>query len=149
MNLSDIVVLYLDRNFQLWGIPYSMRPHCGQTPRHLQDAGNTKGWIWLGGSGWFGSMSATDQEQVREFLATQGSNVPGSPYEWAIVEGRAVVPVTPERARQIWAQRGAQNSLDASDMTFGEQEYIASVWRQMPGDSSWMNAFFKVMNGEE
>ena len=66
-TLASVRVLYRDRNLQLWGIPYEMRP--GQAPRHLQDAGNTTGWIWLGSPGWYGHMSKDEQEIVRDYLA--------------------------------------------------------------------------------
>lgn len=107
MDLSKIVVLYRDRNLQLWGIPYRMREEIGQTPRHLQEPGgrsgplpagwygsqsreeqsahNTRDWVWLGSPGWFGSMSAADMEQVKAYLQAHKADVPRGFFEWSYV----------------------------------------------------------------
>lgn len=86
MNLDSIVILYRDRNLGLWGISYPMRRDIGQEPRHLDAAGNTKGWIWLGSPGWFGSMNAAEMEATRAFLAKCGDLVPGNPFEWSRIK---------------------------------------------------------------
>lgn len=83
MNLDTIRVLYRDENLQLWGIPYEMRREIGQSPRHLAKAGNTKGWVWLGSPGWWGSLSGSDQEAVKAFLDKHRDAVPGNWYEFS------------------------------------------------------------------
>jgi hypothetical protein len=72
----------------IYGIPYDMRRDVGQEPRHLWQAGNTKGWIYLGGAGWFGNMSRASVGRVKAFLAAQeaADNVPGYPYEWCRIQ---------------------------------------------------------------
>lgn len=86
LDLASIKVLYRDGNHQLWGVPYTMRPGIGQTPRHLFDAGQTTGWIWLGASsGWWATMSAAHQGKIEAFLAqvwaTRGRFCDNA-YEW-------------------------------------------------------------------
>ena len=93
MNLASIRVLWRDRNGGLWGIPYGMRP--GQSPHNLWDSttlvrlntngmdlghrtpapGPRPGWIWLGGAGWYGSMTADQIQAVQAFLAPLGRDV--------------------------------------------------------------------------
>lgn len=55
--------------------------------------------------------------------------------------------MTKERAHQIWEQRGPQNSLDRTDMTSREKDFVYLVWEGMPDDTSWMDAFFEILNG--
>lgn len=83
-DLSRIRVLFLDPNLGLWGIPYGMRRDVGQAPRDLYRAGNTKGWIYLGHPGWYGSMSNERVKEVKEFLAPikKRGLLPGNAYEW-------------------------------------------------------------------
>jgi hypothetical protein len=89
MNLTTIKVLYRDRNLALWGIPYKMKTYeeCGggrgQEPRDLDNAGNHKGWIYLGNPGWYGAMSPEEQIQIKNFLEDQ--DPPGSYPEWCEV----------------------------------------------------------------
>ena len=64
----------------LWGIPYPMRP--GQAPADLERANNTSGWIYLGGPGWYGSMSPERVKEVTEWLASIQAPAPGHPAEW-------------------------------------------------------------------
>jgi len=82
-QLSTIKILFrTPDDLSLYGIPYKMRPDIGQEPRHLWKAGQTKGWIWLGTPGWYGSMSNDDVAAVKAFLAKHKGDVPGGPYEW-------------------------------------------------------------------
>lgn len=98
MNLGVVKVLYRDRDLALWGIPYLMRP--GQSPRDLKDAhddwrplppGHYGGmkrpdlsdWIWLGSSGWFGSMTREQIQEVKTFLDENKELLPMNPYEWS------------------------------------------------------------------
>lgn len=82
-DLNSIVVLYRDDNLGLWGIPYEMRRDVGQEPRHLARAGNTKGWIYLGHPGWWGSIPRDDQARIKAFL--KDVDLPGHPHEWGYV----------------------------------------------------------------
>jgi len=87
-DLDQIKVLYRDRNCQLWGIPYRMRP--GQSPMHLWNARavnqniNLDDWRWLGTLGWYGSMTKDEQEQTKAFLTPlrDAGWLPGNPHEW-------------------------------------------------------------------
>lgn len=98
MNLSNIRVLYRDVNCQLYGLPYDLRP--GQSPRDLQRAGKTQGWIWLGGGGWWGNMSEEDQRACQAFLSQHADVVPRNPYEYS------TVPVDNPRTRFTWEYDG-------------------------------------------
>lgn len=84
IDLSSIKTIYRDANLALWGIPYRMRSEVGQQPRDLDRARNTKGWVYLGSPGWWGTISREDQAAIKEWLA--GIDVPGSWYEWGYVE---------------------------------------------------------------
>lgn len=52
-----------------------------------------------------------------------------------------------KRAAAIFAQRGMEWNLDASDMTEGERAYVKQVWESMPGNTSWNDAFLRILNG--
>jgi len=66
-DLDTIRVLYRrDDSLELFGVPYKMRP--GQGPKDIFRAGNAKGWVWLGGPGWWGSMTKGEQALVKAFL---------------------------------------------------------------------------------
>jgi len=54
--------------------------------------------------------------------------------------------MTQERAKQIWAQRGPQNSITHA-MTSEEIQYVNDIWDTMNGNTSFMDAFFRIMNG--
>jgi hypothetical protein len=55
-------------------------------------------------------------------------------------------PLTQERAREIWEERGIQNSLPT--MTAAEHSYVHAVWEETTeGTSSFMTAFFRILNG--
>lgn len=85
MKLRSIKILFrAPDTMTLWGIPYRMRDDVGQEPRHLFKAGNTKNWVYLGGPGWYGSMSRSDQRRVKAFLRPleRKGLVPDGPYEW-------------------------------------------------------------------
>lgn len=82
--LATLKVLYRHPyNGGLYGLPYGMRP--GQTPTDLLRANNTKGWIWLGSQGWWGSLSKRDQKHISRWLESL-ADVPQSPGEWCQVE---------------------------------------------------------------
>ena len=82
-DLSTIRVLFrAPDTLALYGLPYEMRRDIGQAPRHLWKAGQTKGWIWLGSPGWFGSMTAGRRREVEAFLSRHKDDIPGNPYEW-------------------------------------------------------------------
>lgn len=98
MDLSNIRVLYRDLNCQLWGIPYDLRSQ--QSPRDLERAGNTQGWIWLGSPGWWGSMSKDDQHSCQSFLTQHTEIIPGNPYEWD------TVPIQNPQTRFTWQHDG-------------------------------------------
>lgn len=60
-------------------------------------------------------------------------------------------PPTPfgaARAEAIWSQRELEHDLDGSGMTDGEHNYVRAVWAAMPGHTSWMDAFWRVMRGQ-
>lgn len=83
-RLREVQVLWRQPDtMALWGIPYGMRP--GQSPYDLHRAGNTRGWIWLGSPGWWGSLSRKDQEEIQSWLATL-EDIPQGPAEWVDVE---------------------------------------------------------------
>ena len=86
-RFKTIRVLYRDANLSLWGVPYNLRP--GQSPRHIQDAGNARDWIWLGSPGWFGGMTIAEMDEVRAYLAKLGPLVPGNAYEHSTLESEA------------------------------------------------------------
>lgn len=54
--------------------------------------------------------------------------------------------ITQERAKEIWAQRGIQNSLPDSVFKDGEREIIIKRWEQLPGHTSFMDAFFTFLH---
>ncbi len=88
-KLDKIVVLWRQPDLMaLWGIPYSMREECGQTPKHLWDARhrfyekpisnrvyarsnptNLDDWIWLGSPGWWGGHLPESQVAIEIWLA--------------------------------------------------------------------------------
>lgn len=62
-------------------------------------------------------------------------------------------PVTPtpfgvERAQAIWAARGMCNDL-SKVVTPAEDAYVKSVWDTLPGNTTWMSAFFLILNGKD
>ena len=86
-DLDTIVVLFMRPDtLTLYGIPYPMNREVGQEPRHLWNAGNTKGWIYLGEPGWFGSMTPERIEEVKAFRAKYADQLPQNPYEWCYLE---------------------------------------------------------------
>jgi hypothetical protein len=88
-DLDKIVVLWRQPDLlALWGIPYSMREGCGQTPKHLWDARrsfyekpisnrvytrsnptNLDDWIWLGQCGWWGSLLPEERAAIEVWIA--------------------------------------------------------------------------------
>jgi hypothetical protein len=88
-DLDKIVVLWRQPDLlALWGIPYSMREGCGQTPKHLWEARrsfyekpisnrvcarsnptNLDNWIWLGQLGWWGSLLPEERAAIEIWLA--------------------------------------------------------------------------------
>lgn len=86
-DLDSIKVLFRrDDSLELFGVPYKMRP--GQGAKDIFRAGNTKGWIWLGSPGWWGSMTKGEQALVKAFLAKHKDDVPTGPNEWSTLPGQ-------------------------------------------------------------
>lgn len=57
--------------------------------------------------------------------------------------------LTQKRAQEVWAQRGLQNRVDHL-LTPEEYAYVIRVWDAIPsGRSSWMSAFFLILNGQD
>ena len=92
LDLERIEILWCQPDtLSLWGIPYGMRPWEGtsraQQPRDLWEAGNVRGWIWLGAPHWWGSMSSLRRTAIEKFLSRfEKGSLPGNPYEWTTVE---------------------------------------------------------------
>ena len=98
-DLDKIKVLFRDKNLQLWGIPYRMRPNTNQQPADIKRAHDEyvwpipgsygpkqvsiSDWVWLGSPGWWGDMSKERQAQVKEFLAAHQDLVPQNWNEWS------------------------------------------------------------------
>jgi len=91
--LDSIKVLWRspEGDMGLWGIPYAMNEKVGQSPKDLYEAKNTKDWIYLGGPGWFGSMSSKDIKEVKRYLATNKNELPNSPGEWSDISKTDIV----------------------------------------------------------
>lgn len=53
--------------------------------------------------------------------------------------------LTPERAREVWAQRRAQWNMEGL-LTPEEENHVQRVWDYLPGTSSWMDAFLLIRN---
>jgi len=56
-------------------------------------------------------------------------------------------PFSQDRAREIWAQRGMQNTVSHA-MTGSEIAYVKAIWDTLPGNSCFMSAFFLILNGQ-
>ena len=61
-------------------------------------------------------------------------------------------PFGPIRAHEIYA--AAKRVMPWVDglrhaMTPGETEYVMEVWRGMPGDTCFVDAFFRILHNEE
>lgn len=56
-------------------------------------------------------------------------------------------PFGPERAEEIWAQRGLEHEVSHA-MTDGEDEYVHAVWSTMPGHTCWADAFHRIRLGK-
>lgn len=83
--LESIKILFMAPDtLALYGIPYLMREDVGQEPRHLWEAGNTKGWVYLGYPGWFYG-STEDHALAEAFKAKHKNILPQNPYEWVIL----------------------------------------------------------------
>lgn len=54
--------------------------------------------------------------------------------------------LTQARAKEIWSKRGIQNEVSHA-MTEDEQNEILREWKLMDGRFSWMDAFFRFLNG--
>lgn len=58
-------------------------------------------------------------------------------------------PFSAERAAEIWAKRGLQNTIPDSAMTTAERDFVKEVWDAIPrGTSCWMDAFFLILNNQ-
>lgn len=114
LHLETVVVLYRDGNLQLWGVPYRMRESCGQAPRHLQQAGNTRGWIWLGAPGWYGAMIPLERGELDTFLVEHQLLFPSNPYEYVEMPGRACLEPGPHGLRCALAKALHPKNWDAS-----------------------------------
>ena len=98
-DLNKLKIIFRDKNLQLWGIPYRMRPNSNQQPADIKRAHDEwvpsgpgsygpkqvsiSDWVWLGSPGWWGDMSKERQAQVKEFLAAHGDMVPMNWNEWS------------------------------------------------------------------
>lgn len=49
------------------------------------------------------------------------------------------------RAEQLWQQRRWEADMSHA-LTPGEDAYVTLIWKMMPDDTSWMSAFFAIMN---
>lgn len=58
--------------------------------------------------------------------------------------------LTIERAQEVWDKRSTcwADSLPKL-LAPDETKYVDQVWSTMPGNTSWMDAFFAVLNGKE
>ncbi len=83
-ELDKIVVLWRQPDtLALWGIPYSMRDECQQTPYDLWKSSRGEGygptapryranlsdWIWLGSPGWWGGHLPESRITIQVWLA--------------------------------------------------------------------------------
>lgn len=95
----EVRTLYLDRNCILWGIPYLMRSEVGQTPRHLQDAGHTEGWVYLEQPEWIGLGDQEQTEKVRAFREMHKGEIADMHYPGAhlVLPGKEATQSTVER----------------------------------------------------
>lgn len=65
------------------------------------------------------------------------------------VEFENVVPTPfgPERAKEIYSKRGFMLGNIADTITPGEDAYVLAVWDTIKsGSSSWMTAFYEILN---
>lgn len=81
-TLATVQILYLQPyTFDLWGVPYAMRPGIGQAPGHIR---HRQGWIRLDARGnplvkaWLAALDAFDRGVA-----------PGYPHEWTELAPRA------------------------------------------------------------
>jgi hypothetical protein len=61
-------------------------------------------------------------------------------------EHKGPPPITPERARAIWAAKGPYGGWPKDAYTKDEDAYICSIWKTMPGHASWASALMTIMN---
>lgn len=54
--------------------------------------------------------------------------------------------LTQQRAEEIWAQRGIQNTLNDDLFTHEELKAVNDRWKQMCGSASFMSAFFTFLH---
>jgi len=57
----------------------------------------------------------------------------------------SLTAMTPQRAREIWEQRDITNSIPEGAMTDEERAIVEERWKQLPGESCWMDAFFTFL----
>lgn len=55
-------------------------------------------------------------------------------------------PLSQQRAQELWSQRGPQNTVRHA-MTDNEAACVDFEWDAMGGYTSWMDAFFRFLNG--
>jgi hypothetical protein len=55
--------------------------------------------------------------------------------------------LTKERAHKAWEARGAEQTVEHT-LTKDECAYVKLIWDHMPGNSTWMDAFFLIMNAK-
>jgi hypothetical protein len=55
--------------------------------------------------------------------------------------------MTQERAQEIWDARKCVPGYGLQ-ATPEEDAYVKRVWDALPGDTSWMTAFYLVLNGK-
>ena len=78
MDLSKIkVLLWHDGAF--WGIPYQMKP--GQQPLDILEKYRGD-WVYLGGAGWYGSMTEIHMTAAKAFVAQHRHKITAYEGSW-------------------------------------------------------------------
>lgn len=80
MAFSDIKVLLWHKG-AFWGIPYQMRP--GQQPLDILEKYRGE-WTYLGGAGWYSSMTTPEMEAAKAFVAQHRHKI--TAYEGAWID---------------------------------------------------------------
>lgn len=105
------------------------------------------------------NMSPEDAKKWREMNEEHRDNFKSAGWaeekQW-LQEARRTPPekVTPQRAREIMTKAQGISKGPWSDqlsrvMTKGEYRYILDIWDTMPGNTSFMSAFYKVLGSRQ